>query len=62
MFSSTRAACKPIRLHAACDVTNQTVLYPGVEVQPGAVVGVFTYAPQDKCFAANSITQVNGWG
>jgi hypothetical protein len=58
MFPLTRAACKPIVLRAGCDVTNQTVLYPGVTVDPGAVVGVFTYAPQDKHFAPNSITQV----
>lgn len=47
-------------LHPGCDVTNQTALYAGVEVKPGAVVGVFTYAAQDRVFPAGSITQVSG--
>jgi hypothetical protein len=61
MFPATAAAVKPIKLHAACGVTNQTALYPGVQVKTGAVVGVLTYAAQDRTFAADSITQV-GFG
>jgi hypothetical protein len=58
MFPATAAAVAPIKLHAACDVINQTVLYPGVQVKTGAVV--FTYAAQDRAFPADSITHLAG--
>lgn len=58
MFPVTSAAAKTIKLHPGCDVTNQTALFPGVQVKPKAVVGVLTYAAEDRTFLTGSITQV----
>lgn len=56
--SAAQGAAK-ISIMGGADVTNQTALYPGVTVKPGAVLGVFTYAEAGRTFPCHSITQVN---
>lgn len=47
-----------IIIKGGSDVTNQTCLYPGVTVMPGACLGVFTYAEAERTFPRDSIVQV----
>lgn len=43
------------------DVTNQTALYGGCVIKPGAVLGVFTFAEAGRSFPRFSITQARLW-
>lgn len=58
MLLSAALGAAKITIHNGADVTNQTALYPGVTVKPGAVLGVFTYAEAGRTFPRYSITQV----
>jgi hypothetical protein len=57
MPSTVMGSCKII-IRGGSDVTNQTCLYPGVNVMPGACLGVFTYAEAERTFPRDSIVQV----
>jgi hypothetical protein len=59
LLPSAALGAAKIRIMGGADVTNQTALYPGVTVKPGAVLGVFTYAEAGRTFPRNSITQVS---
>lgn len=55
---ATVMGSRKIIIKGGSDVTNQTCLYPGVNVMPGACLGVFTYAEAERTFARDSIVQV----
>jgi hypothetical protein len=59
LLPSAALGAAKISIMGGADVTNQTALYPGVTVKPGAVLGVFTYAEAGRTFPRHSITQVN---
>lgn len=59
LLPSAALGAAKIKIMGGADVTNQTALYPGVTVKPGAVLGVFTYAEAGRTFPRNSITQVS---
>lgn len=59
LLPSAALGVAKISIMNGADVTNQTALYPGVTVKPGAVLGVFTYAETGRTFPRHSITQVN---
>lgn len=56
---STALGSSKIIIKGGSDVTNQTCLYPGVKVMPGACLGVFTYAEAGRTFPRDSIVQVS---
>lgn len=58
MMPSTVMGSRKIVIKGGSDVTNQTCLYPGVTVMPGACLGVFTFAEAERTFPRNSIVQV----
>jgi hypothetical protein len=58
LLPSAALGAAKITIQNGADVTNQTALYPGVTVKPGAVLGVFTYAEAGRTFPRYSITQV----
>jgi len=60
MMPSTVMGARKITIKGGSDVTNQTCLYPGVTVQPGACLGVFTYAEPERTFPRDCIVQVRG--
>lgn len=55
---STLMGSRKIMIKGGSDVTNQTCLYPGVTVMPGACLGVFTYAEAERTFPRDCIVQV----
>lgn len=58
MMPSTVMGSRKITIQGGSDVTNQTCLYPGVTVRPGACLGVFTFAEAERTFPRDSIVQV----
>lgn len=59
LMPSTALGSRKIVIKGGSDVTNQTCLYPGVQVMPGACLGVFTYAEAERTFPRDSIVQVS---
>lgn len=59
LLPSAALGAAKIKIMGGADVTNQTALYPGVTVKPGAVLGVFTYVEAGRTFPRNSTTQVS---
>jgi hypothetical protein len=58
LMPSTLMGSRKISIKGGSDVTNQTCLYPGVTVMPGACLGVFTYAEAERTFPRDCIVQV----